>query len=772
MGLGLDGVSASDIEKQRMIQSPPAFEPGFGGEQSVSSDFDSLSDDDAFGSFGGSSGGDSFDFNSFGGSSDDGLYGGSSDNPFGGSNNNNPFASGNNNPFGQSYGDSSSAMGQQAQGQADSSEKVFAYLKETFSFILEVVGSIKNRNVDDWASLSSLWMTIGGIMGVLGIVLTLVGTLGDISALKLAGFGGTSLFGGLMVLSCGLAGLGVNTYLKARGGEYATTGGSLQDMQSVQEPAVMQGLEDDSVFGFSDSGEEDEDDSGSSNEENSGADEMSDLLNSVFGESSSEALNFPTAEAEPEKEEEEEKPKDVDYNDLQNGIREDVGYVNRGMLFDTFKDFFPLNSIGFTDVKQYDLGDKKVLQMGHKINEALAILLPDKDPEVREVQIESMTETHFAFKVVFSRLKVKLKQADFEKELENQLKDSIDSVVPITLNILASKNILLISKESTSPVTIGDCLRKDVVEDYIRNTKVKLPFIAGLTDLGEVKLADMKSYMSIIITGKPRSGKSWYVNSILSTLVAFNTPEDIQFIVVDPKKTSLFKTFSYLPHVCGLHDGENILDLFKDVVENEAERRKKLLSDAGADNIWEYKEDYPDVKLPVLMFVIDEIVTIYNNLKKIKQEKQFSEYVQTIFTQLPYVGIGLMMIPHRTTGIIDKLVRMNVSYKATVMSDAEGIKEEMDTTKFSRPLVSPGDMAVKASDWPDAIYLKGTGVALQDKDVRKLLREMAKAWYKIGVEQPDLSKLELCVNRDEDKVKEELQLGDSNRIQYSTLDLD
>lgn len=759
MGFSFGDVSDSDMEKQRMIQSPPPYEPGFGGEQSVSSDFDSLNDDDNFGMFGGND--SSSDFGGFGG------FGGESANPFAGGDG--PFGSSSGSPFGQSYGaESNSALNQQTQ-QTDMNEKVFEYLKEGFSFIMEVLSSFKNRNVDDWASLSSLWMTIGGIMGVVGVVVTLVGTLGDISALKLGGLGGTSLFGGLMVLSCGLAGLGVNTYLKARGGEYAATGGSIQDVKSVQEPSVMQGLEDDSVFGFSN---EEEDDTNNDAMESEESNEMSDLLNSVFGEDTNEALVFPTVEAEPEKEEEEEKPKDVDYGDLQKGIREDVGYINRGMLFDTFKDFFPLNSIGFTDVKDYDLGDDEVLKMGHKINEALAILLPDKDPEVREVQIESMTETHFAYKVVFSRLKVKLKQADFEKELQNQLKTSIDSVVPITLDIMASKNILLISKESTNPVTIGDCLRKDVVENYIRNTKIKLPFIAGLTDLGEVKLADMKNYMSIIITGKPRSGKSWYVNSILSTLVAFNTPEEIQFIVVDPKKTSLFKTFSYLPHVCGLHDGDNILELFKDVVENEAERRKKLLSDAGADNIWEYKEEYPDVKLPVLMFVIDEIVTIYNNLKKVKQEKQFSEYVQTIFTQLPYVGIGLMMIPHRTTGIIDKLVRMNVSYKATVMSDAEGIKEEMDTTKFSRPLVSPGDMAVKASDWPDAIYLKGTGVALKDKDVRKLLREMAKAWYKIGVEQPDLSKLELCVNRDEEKVKDELQLGDSNRIQYSTLDLD
>lgn len=766
MGLNFDDIDDDDIEKQRMIQNPPSHEPGFGGEQPVSDgyDFDSFSDDDAFGSFGGDSGGNPF--GSFGASSDGQMFGGNS---FGGG------GFGDTNPFGTGYGGAFNQGGEQQSGNKSdaTTEMLVNSMKDIGAFFLEVFASLRNRTIDDWAELSSLWLTIGGIMAAVGVVSTIVGAVGDMSVLKLGGLGGIGLFGGVMVVAAGFTGLGINTYLKAKGGEYASTGGTVTQIQKVEQPKEIESQMS-NEFGFDldkdeDDTDREDDTTGLESDED---DSITSLISSVFGEDADSPMDF-IGEQKKEEEEEETEPEEVDYASLQENIKE-TGLVTRGMLFDTFRDFFPLCSVGFSDIKEYDLGDEEVMKIGTKINQALAVLLPDKDPEIREVQIERLRETHFAFEVTFSRLKVKtLKLENLAEEMVTQFKKGLkDDSVSITIEAIGTKNVALITKGESKPVTIGDCLRNKAVEEYIRDTKHKLPFISGISEIGEVEMMDMQHYLSIVITGKPRSGKSWYVNSILSTLVAFNKPDEIQFVVVDPKKTSLFKKFSLLPHVCGLHDGENILDLFEEVMTSEAERRKRLFADAAVDNIWEFRKSCPEVKLPVIMFVIDEIVTIFNDLKKDKKEKEFASYIQKIFTQLPYLGIGLMLIPHRTTGILDKMVRMNVSYKATVMSDAEAIKEEMDTSKFTRPLVSPGDMAVKASAWKAAKYLKGTGVALEDKETRDLLEEMAKAWYKIGVEQPDMSYLGCCVNRDEEDVRDKLRLDGGQRIQYDSYNID
>jgi hypothetical protein len=642
---------------------------------------------------------------------------------------------------------------------------------------MDIISSFKNRNIDDWADLANLWIKIGLPLFGVGIISAIIGVIGDISVLRLGSLGGSFCFGGLVILSAGLCSLGMMAYLRALGGEYASTGGNLKQIKTAPVPQLAAAnVEKEAInsFGFEDEEEEESAESMTNDDIGKPDEEVSSLLNELFGDNKDDSDNsFPFLEKK-----EEEKPveetKDIDYDDLLSKVRPDTTYLNRQMLFDTFHGFFPLCSKDFADIKEYDPGDEIYATMGAKINKALELLLPNKLPEVREVQIENIRETHFAYEVTFSRIKDKsLKLTALADEMLNHFKEKVnDEDISITIETIGDKNIAIITKGASSPVTVGDCFTKSDVAGYITDTKHKLPFISGITELGEVQMSDLKDYLTMCITGRPRSGKSWYVNSILTTLAAFNTPEDIQFIIVDPKKTALFKTFALLPHVAGLHDGTDILDVFRDIMESEAERRKKLLADARVDNIWEYM-DSTGVKLPVIMIVIDEIVTIYSDLKEQNLHKEFQNYIKKILTQLPFIGIGLMMIPHRTTGILDPLTRMNVSYKSAVMATQDAIKEELGISGWNRPLTLPGDMAVTTASWKSPRYLKGTGLAVKDSETRKLIEEMAKAWYKIGVELPDMNSVGVGFNRDEAYVKEELRLTEKgNRIQYDTLNLD
>lgn len=770
MGLNiLNGLSSDDLERQRQVQDPPSHDPGFGGVTPVGfSGFDDDDDDNPFSSL------DDDDDDMFSGS---GFGGGSGfDNPFGGFSSSNSMDSfggfGGSSSLGNPFGNSYSSLGQQEKKEENKANDMFMdTMKDINSFIVDIIHSFKNRNIDDWASLSSTWITIGGVMSGIGLVSTILGTIGNLPILKLGSLGGSSLFGGILVAGGGFCGLGINAYLKAKGGQYAITGGNLEEVKEVQNTKTHslekspEEDEDEMNFGFEDNNEDDTEEE---------EEDVSSLIAELFSApSNDEQESFPIKE-EIEEEEEKVEVKQVEYKALLSKVNNDVPFVNRAYLFDTFKEYFPLNSIGFANIKEYDMNDDLTVAMGAKINRAIEQLLPDKPPELREVTIESVRETHFAYEVIFSRVKAKgFKVENLEKEMYNYFRESNkDDSISITLDTLGDSYIAIITKGGSDAVTVGDCLTKPDVIDYIKNTKHALPFISGITDLGEVQMSDMRDYLTLAITGKPRSGKSWYVNSILTTLVAFNTPEEIQFIVVDPKKTSLFNTFSLLPHVCGLHDGTEILSIFKDIMESEAERRKKLFADADVDNIWEYKQE-TGVQLPVIMIVIDEIVTIYEELKEKNLNKEFSGYLKRILTQLPAYGIGLMMIPHRTTGILEPLTRMNLSYKATVMGDADAIKEEIGESKWKRPLTLPGDMAIKASRWKSAMYLKGTGLALTDKDTRKLLKELAKAWYKLGVDMPDMSLVGYGNNRDEKQIRDTLQLDEtSKRIQYDTLNLD
>ena len=62
-----------------------------------------------------------------------------------------------------------------------------------------------------------------------------------------------------------------------------------------------------------------------------------------------------------------------------------------------------------------------------------------------------------------------------------------------------------------------------------------MPFVWGVTELGESIWCDADDMDTLIISGIPRSGKSWKMQSILLQLCMFNSPEDVTFYLLDPK---------------------------------------------------------------------------------------------------------------------------------------------------------------------------------------------------------------------------------------------
>ena len=185
-------------------------------------------------------------------------------------------------------------------------------------------------------------------------------------------------------------------------------------------------------------------------------------------------------------------------------------------------------------------------------------------------------------------------------------------------------------------------------------------------------------------------------------LMLFNPPEWVQFLIIDPKKSNLFKTMSLMPHVFGLHDDSNILKVLDDVIEVEAPRRKDMLASERCDDIWALRDK--GIMLPILYIVIDEYITVINNLDK-DQQKEFDTKFQVIISQLPSLGIRLLFVPHRATGIVNKTNRTMIQYTAAVRADIEDVKDTLGIAKWDRALTRPGDTAVKNANIKNAVYV-------------------------------------------------------------------
>lgn len=637
--------------------------------------------------------------------------------------------------------------------------------KTSLNFFIEFFKSFLNRNIDDWAQIANTWLRIGGVLAVVGALITVVGTLGNIGLLKLGGIGGLALFSGGITFVGGCFGLGLSVYLKASGGDFTESGGDLnnfEEFNNTQEGGfgTMDDSESDNGYSFDDDDEDDDS-------------YFEDLLAST-GYTTDSSSDIDTMFDEPEKTDSESDNSKVDYNSLVDKVQSNVPVITKKFLWETFKPFFPLLNSRFSETKELDLMSETALSIGAGINQALTTLYPKDEPQDLEVKLVKVIESFYSYKVTFTRPKKKVKPKELADEITTMFRESPEDLSEVELVTIGTNFIATIPKGVTAATTLGDVFQTKQAEDFF--LKKSYPFVAGIGPLGEIEMLDAKKITSMLIAGKPRSGKSSYVSCLILSLVMMNTPEDVQFLIIDPKDSMLFYTYALLPHVCGRHNDKEALKILDRVLNGEGERRKKLLHDNGVENIWELRER-KNIKLPVLYVVIDEVVSLMSRAQSEGTAGQMQSLINSILTQLPSSGIGLIMIPHRSTGILSPTTRMNLAFKAAVMADIDAVKEELGVRNWTIPLTHPGEIAVNETGYQEPKFVRGPCVvdpSLPDADyrIRELICNIARTWYKMGVELPYMGALEFAANRDEEYIKEKLEITlNPDKVQYE-LNLD
>jgi hypothetical protein len=800
MGILDNKISQDDLNRVSDIRHHPEFESGFdgggddffGGGSSGGSDFDGL--DDLF-SDSGSSGGDSF---GFGGGSDDDIFGtgssssggtfggggssgfgndafsgggssgfgglnsggsstfgggfGNTGNTFGGGGfGNNGFGSnggfggggfGNNGFGGGGFGMQNQMQGQQVQ-QKDTLDKMMdagaAAASGVGAILLEMVKSFKERNVDDYGYLSRNLIITGAATLGGSILVAIIGTIAKVSAFQSLGI--EAALSGALLATTGIAGLGVSAFVLTRMGDQELENNNISNIPD--EPAGEDNFTDEL-------------------EDNSG-----DIMDDLFGEDFDNLFNDDNSldiEAEPEPEEPEAESLEVtpiDYKEQLEKVNEN-SYLSRQTLVETFCNMFATNTIGFEQKKEISPDSTEWNQLEAICLKALANLANCTLEEVNS-SLESADKTLFAYELRLKRIN-KVKQPDaLAKEIEIYVRDDDSPDATVTATISGDFYSIIIATGENYVVTFGDVFKLDYCKKFFLDDKNKLPMITGITELGKVIVDDAKNFDTMLVAGKPRSGKSWYVLSILMSLILFNTPEDVQFIIVDPKESNLFKTLSLFPHVCGLHNDKQIIKILDDIIEVEAPRRKKLLSDNRCDDIWALRKK--GIRLPVLYLVIDEYITVINNLDK-DDAKEFDGKIQTLISQLPSQGIRLLFVPHRATGVVNKTNRTMLQFTAAVRADIDDVIDTLGVKKWDRALTKPGDIAIKTSSTTKATYVKGAALTPSDEENTQFMETAAAAFYKMGVDIPDMSAMRIACNRNEEYVQSELGATGTNRIQY------
>jgi hypothetical protein len=294
-------------------------------------------------------------------------------------------------------------------------------------------------------------------------------------------------------------------------------------------------------------------------------------------------------------------------------------------------------------------------------------------------------------------------------------------------DIVGSFVYMKIYKGESAMISLKDIMEHD--KEFFLKPSHLIPVTLGVDSEGLPYNIDLKDMNSLIVSGMPRSGKTWFLLSLFSQMMFFNRPDDLHFYFLDPKdEISDFRDVKS-PHVKAFKTSDkDILDQLRDIVKVEGVRRTKILGDANEVNIWDFKKKNPDIAMPLIYVVIDEVITLAQRMSK-EVKEEFQGLLLELTTRLPALGIRIIMVPHLVKNdILRKSITDVIPCKISVCGDPEHIESVTGDKKFAFPLENIGDMAVKLTGESKAIFIHGPVIASTNEEVKQVLAYIDKFW--------------------------------------------
>lgn len=260
---------------------------------------------------------------------------------------------------------------------------------------------------------------------------------------------------------------------------------------------------------------------------------------------------------------------------------------------------------------------------------------------------------------------------------------------------------------------------RDIMEDK-SFTKInsKLRVALGRSIDGAPIITDLTGLPHMLIAGTTGSGKSVCVNAVIACLLLENSPEDLQMIMVDPKRVEL-TGYNGIPHLISpvVVDLERIVGVLKWVTREMDERYKKF-SAMGARNITDYNNRLPvgDRKMSYLVVIIDELA----DLMMLAPDE--TERVLTRLAQMARAtGIHLILSTQRpsvdvVTGLIKANFPARISFAVASGVDSRVILDQPGAEK----LLGRGDMLYQAPDAPAPLRVQG--VFVSDAEINRITK--------------------------------------------------
>ena len=256
---------------------------------------------------------------------------------------------------------------------------------------------------------------------------------------------------------------------------------------------------------------------------------------------------------------------------------------------------------------------------------------------------------------------------------------------------------------------------RDILESQeFRSSRASLRVALGKDVAGKPWLADLAKMPHMLVAGSTGSGKTVCLNSIIVSLLYSHGPDELRFIMVDPKRVEL-TAYNNIPHllVPAITDVAKTLNALKWTI-GEMDRRFTQLARYGKRDIASYNEA-SDEKMPYLVVVIDELA----DLMVSSAGKDVETCIIRLAQMARAVGIHLILATQRPsvdviTGLIKANFNARIAFAVASGTDSRTILDSLGAEK----LVGRGDMLFTSAELSKPKRLQGTYIS--DLEIKKV----------------------------------------------------
>jgi len=272
-----------------------------------------------------------------------------------------------------------------------------------------------------------------------------------------------------------------------------------------------------------------------------------------------------------------------------------------------------------------------------------------------------------------------------------------------------------VPNDDRETVTIKELLS----DDNFKNTSHKIPICIGKDISGKIEVIDLSKTPHLLVAGTTGSGKSVFINTLLTSLLYKFSPDELRLILIDPKmlELSVYNDIAHLLTPVVTEPKKAIIAL--KWVCKEMERRYSLMNEENTRSLEGFNQKSEE-KLPYIVVFIDEMADLM-----MTAGKEVEHYVQRLAQMARACGIHLVMATQRPsvdiiTGSIKANFPSRISFQVASKYDSRTVLGEIGAEQ----LLGNGDMLMSKNG---GNLIRYQSAFISDNEVNKLIKEIKRS---------------------------------------------